>query len=68
MTGATLAHDDSRMLSAVTCAYGLGIFLGINLKLFVMWQKRNEVKAVPEPVEGAPARRSRFGRPLRAKA
>jgi hypothetical protein len=44
------------------------IFLGINLKLFVMWQKRNEVKAVPEPVEGAPARRSRFGRPLRAKA
>ena len=44
------------------------IFLGINLKLFVMWQKRHEVKAVPEPVEGAPARRSRFGRPLRAKA
>jgi len=31
MTGVTLARDDSRMLSAVTCAYGLGIFLGINL-------------------------------------
>jgi hypothetical protein len=44
------------------------IFLGLNLKLWVMWQKRHEVKAAPEPAEGAPARRSRFGRPLRAKA
>jgi hypothetical protein len=44
------------------------IFLGLNLKLWVMWQKRNEVREAPQPVEGAPARRSRFGRPLRAKA
>jgi amino acid transporter len=44
------------------------IFLGLNLKLWVMWQKRYEVREAPAPVEGAPARRSRFGRPLRAKA
>jgi hypothetical protein len=44
------------------------VFLGVNLKLWVMWQKRHEVREVPAPAEGAPARRSRFGRPLRAKA
>jgi hypothetical protein len=39
------------------------IVLGLNLKLWVMWQKRLEVP--PEPAEGdVPARRSRFGRPL----
>jgi len=42
--------------------------LGLNLKMWVMWQKRNEIREAPAPVEGAPARRSRFGRPLRAKA
>jgi hypothetical protein len=43
------------------------VFLGLNLKLWSMWQKRHEV-AVPagEGDETAPARRSRFGRPLRA--
>src|SRR5581483_9500447 len=44
------------------------LFLGLNLKMWVMWQKRHEVGEAPAPVEGAPARRSRFGRPLRAKA
>jgi hypothetical protein len=40
------------------------VFLGLNLKLFVMWQQRNEVPA--EADEGAPSKLSRFGRPLRA--
>jgi hypothetical protein len=38
--------------------------LGLNLFMFAKWQKRNEVPA--EPVEGAPEKKSRFGRPLRA--
>ena len=50
----------------VTLIYVL--MLGLNLKLFVMWQKRNEVREAPAPADGAPVRRSRFGRPLRAKA
>ena len=41
------------------------VILGANIKLFSMWQKRNEVKAEPTETETAPAR-SRFGRPLRA--
>jgi hypothetical protein len=41
--------------------------LGANLKLWVMWQRRHEVRQAPAAVEGAPARRSRFGRPLRVK-
>ncbi|HEV3452166.1 MAG TPA: hypothetical protein VG869_13320 [Acidimicrobiia bacterium] len=41
--------------------------LGANLKLWVMWQRRHEVREAPAAVEGAPARRSRFGRPLRVK-
>jgi hypothetical protein len=45
------------------------VFLGANLKLWVMWQKRHEVKPAPaEGEEGAVVKRSRFGRPLRAKA
>lgn len=40
------------------------VFLGLNLKLFVMWQQRNEVPA--ETDEAAPSKLSRFGRPLRA--
>ena len=43
--------------------YGLGV--GLNLALIVMWQKRGEVK---EPAPDAPAKTSRFGRPLRRKA
>jgi cytochrome b len=39
-------------------------FLGLNLKLFVMWQQRNEVPAETEATE--PSKLSRFGRPLRA--
>jgi hypothetical protein len=41
------------------------VMLGLNLKLWVMWQRRLEVKAEPGGTETAPARRSRFGRPLR---
>jgi hypothetical protein len=44
------------------------LFLGLNVKLWVMWQKRHEVKPAPEAADGAPARRSRFGRPVRVKA
>jgi phosphatidylglycerophosphate synthase len=47
-----------------------GIYLaviGANLKLWVLWQRRHEVKEAPAAAEGAPARRSRFGRPLRVK-
>ena len=40
------------------------VILGLNLKLWVMWQHRLEVKVKPEG-ETTPARRSRFGRPLR---
>jgi hypothetical protein len=40
------------------------VFLGLNLKLFVMWQHRNDV--ADESAETAPSRLSRFGRPLRA--
>jgi hypothetical protein len=44
-------------------------FLGINLKLWVMWQRRHEVREQAALAsEAAPVRRSRFGRPLRAKA
>lgn len=41
-------------------------FLGLNLKLWVMWQKRHEIAAAPAADDATPARRSRFGRPLRA--
>jgi phosphatidylglycerophosphate synthase len=41
--------------------------LGANLKLWVMWQRRHEVKEAPAGAEPAPVRRSRFGRPLRVK-
>jgi hypothetical protein len=40
--------------------------LGANLILWTMWQRRFEVKA-PAEAETAPARRSRFGRPLRRR-
>ncbi len=49
----------------VTVIYG--VLLTTNLKLWVMWQQRLEVKTAPSP-EAAPERRSRFGRPLRRTA
>jgi hypothetical protein len=45
-----------------------GAVLTTNLKLFVAWQHRHQVKEAPATDEGTPARRSRFGRPVRAKA
>ena len=44
------------------------VTLGIDLKLWVMWQRRHEVKEAPAAVEGAPAKRSRFGRPVRVRS
>jgi hypothetical protein len=44
------------------------VFLGANLKLWVMWQRRHEVHEPAAVAGDAPVRRSRFGRPLRAKA
>jgi hypothetical protein len=46
----------------VTIIYG--VVLVTNLKLWVMWQHRLEVKPEPESTD-APERKSRFGRPLR---
>ena len=46
----------------VVVIYGLG--MGLNVALFVMWQKRGEEK--PEAAEAAP-KKSRFGRPLRRR-
>ena len=45
-----------------------GVLLGLNIAVFVMWQKRNEVKEAPAAAETTPAKRSRFGRPLRRGA
>ena len=42
-----------------------GIVLGLNVALFVLWQKRGETKE--EPAEAAP-KKSRFGRPLRRQS
>jgi hypothetical protein len=42
------------------------VFLGLNLFLFAKWQTRRRVPTeVTVETEGTPARRSRFGRPLR---
>ncbi len=49
----------------VTLIYG--VVIGANLKLWVMWQHRHEVKEAPADAGAAPARRSRFGRPLRVR-
>jgi hypothetical protein len=46
----------------VTMIYGA--MLGLNIFLFVAWQKRNVVVEKPAG-DATPARRSRFGRPLR---
>jgi hypothetical protein len=45
-----------------------GAVITTNLKLFGAWQHRHQVKEAPAADEGTPARRSRFGRPVRAKA
>jgi hypothetical protein len=47
---------------AVTVIYGA--VLGLNVALFAKWQDRHRVPATA-PAEATPARRSRFGRPLR---
>jgi hypothetical protein len=44
-----------------------GAMLGLNVVLFVLWQKRNVVVEKPAP-DTMPAKRSRFGRPLRRGA
>jgi hypothetical protein len=41
-----------------------GIAIGLNVGLFVMWQKRGEEKPAEEPTP----KKSRFGRPLRRRA
>ena len=43
------------------------IFFGLNIAAFVLWQKRPTVSEVAESTP-VPAGRSRFGRPLKAKA
>ena len=43
------------------------IFFGLNIAVFVLWQKRPTVSEVAER-EPVPAGTSRFGRPLKAKA
>ena len=45
-----------------------GAVITANLKLFVAWQHRHQVKEAPVADDGTPVRRSRFGRPVRAKA
>jgi hypothetical protein len=47
----------------VTMIYVL--MLGLNVMLFAKWQDRRRVAEVPAVDETTPARRSRFGRPLR---
>ena len=52
---------------ATSLIYVIGATL--NIKLFVAWQKRNEVvkaKEISEDEESAPSKLSRFGRPLRS--
>lgn len=44
------------------------VMISLDLKLWIMWQRRHEVKEVPAAAEGAPARRSRFGRPVRVRS
>jgi hypothetical protein len=44
-----------------------GAMLGLNIVLFVMWQKRNVVVERPA-ADATPAKRSRFGRPVRRGA
>lgn len=42
------------------------VLLGLNLKLWVMWQDRNKAPAADDSGEATTGKRSRFGRPLRS--
>ena len=44
-----------------------GVFLGLNIFIFSAWQKRNVVVETPA-ADTTPAKRSRFGRPVRRGA
>jgi hypothetical protein len=45
-----------------------GIFFGLNLRLWVLWQQRLVPKPEPVDEEGKVLRTSRFGRPVKSKA
>jgi hypothetical protein len=45
-----------------------GVFLGLNLLLWVKWQQRLVPKPEPTSEEGKVLRTSRFGRPVKSKA
>jgi len=45
-----------------------GVFFGLNLRLWVLWQKRLVPKPEPVDEEGKVLRTSRFGRPVKSKA
>jgi hypothetical protein len=54
-------------MRAISDIVAVGIYVvlfGLNLYLFVAWQKRGAATATPA---GAPVKKSRFGRPLRRK-
>ncbi len=44
------------------------VLVGLNLKFWVMWQQRHDVAPAAKSDDAAPAKRSRFGRPLRRTA
>ncbi|HEY3096637.1 MAG TPA: hypothetical protein VGK05_07340 [Acidimicrobiia bacterium] len=44
-----------------------GVFFGLNLRLWVMWQQRLVPKPEPASEEGKVLRTSRFGRPVKAR-
>jgi hypothetical protein len=44
-----------------------GVFIGANLRLWVMWQERLVPKPEPATEEGKVLRTSRFGRPVKAR-
>ncbi|HYV58841.1 MAG TPA: hypothetical protein VFA62_02110 [Acidimicrobiia bacterium] len=45
-----------------------GVFFGLNLRLWMLWQKRLVPKPEPAGEEGKVLRTSRFGRPVKSKA
>jgi hypothetical protein len=45
-----------------------GVFFGLNLRLWVLWQQRLVPKPEPVDEEGKVLRTSRFGRPVKSKA
>ena len=44
-----------------------GVFVGLNLRLWIMWQQRLVPKPEPTTEEGKVLRTSRFGRPVKAR-